>query len=185
MASPKLPRERVLAVLECLAAGMNAPQASAAAGVSAMSAYRILASIGGVCRPAGTAYSDRYLNLDKRLELARLRECGLSLRAIGERIGVAASTVSRELARNASPRTGRYQPHRADRLAWDRQRRPKPGKLAVNPALAGQVRAMLASSRLTVEAATPTRAPIARTDSPASRSRASSSRFSRFRYRSL
>ncbi len=143
MPNPGLSRERVRGVLDCLAAGMGVRQASAAAGVSEMSVYRILASIGGVCRPAGTAYSDRYLNREKRLELARLRESGLSLRAIGARVGCAASTVSRELARNADPRTGYYQPDRADRLAWQRQRRPKPSRLAANPALRGAVQAML------------------------------------------
>jgi transposase, IS30 family len=138
-----LSREQVRVVLDALAAGLSPVQASRVAGVSDRSAYRIRARIGGVCRPAGTAYSDRYLNLDKRLELARLRESGLSVRAIGARVGVAASTVSRELRRNASPVTGCYQPHRADRAAWDRQRRPKPSKLAANPVLAAAVRARL------------------------------------------
>jgi transposase, IS30 family len=158
MPNPGLSRERVRAVLDCLAAGMRVRDVSAAAGVSEMSVYRILARIGGVCRPAGTAYSDRYLDREKRLEVARLREAGLSLRAIGERVGCHASTVSRELRRNADPRTGCYQPDRADRLAWQRQRRPKPSRLAANPALRAAVQAMLGrryspqeiSGRLTV-----------------------------------
>jgi IS30 family transposase len=73
-------------------------------------------------------------------------------------MGRAASTVSRELARNAGPRTGAYQPERAHRLAWERQRRPKPSKLARDPLLRGQVQQLLdkryspqqASGRLTV-----------------------------------
>ena len=143
MGRPPMSRERVQAVLDCLAAGMNPMQASRATGVSKSAAYRLLHSIGGVCRPAGTTYSDRYLNREKRLELARLREAGLSMRAIGARIGCDASTVCRELARNADPKTGHYQPERADRVAWERQRRPKPSKLAGNPVLRGQVQAML------------------------------------------
>jgi IS30 family transposase len=67
--------------------------------------------------------------------MARLRESGLSMREVARRLGRAPSTVSRELARNAGPRTGAYQPERAHRLAWDRQRRPKPSKLAQNPVL--------------------------------------------------
>ena len=45
------------------------------------------------------------------------------------------STVSRELAPQLRPRTGRYQPGAGDRLAWQRQRRPKASKLAANPVL--------------------------------------------------
>src|SRR5215472_7934475 len=125
----ELSRERVRAVLDCLAAGMNGMAASRATGVSKSAVYRLLHSIGGVCRPEGTKYSDRYLDREKRVELARLREAGLSMRAIGQRMGVHASTVCRELARNAAPRTGFYQPEQADRLAWERQRRPKGSKL--------------------------------------------------------
>jgi hypothetical protein len=58
-------------------------------------------------------------------------------------MGRAASTVSRELARNAGPRTGAYQPERAHRLAWERQRRPKPSRLARHPVLRGQVQQLL------------------------------------------
>ncbi len=89
-------------------------------------AYALYHRIGGVCRPAGTNYSDRYLDRGQRDEIARLRESGLGMRAIGNRIGVHASTVSRELRRNAVPGTGQYLPGRADRVAWERQRRPKP-----------------------------------------------------------
>ncbi len=143
MGNPGLSRERVQAVLDCLAAGLNPMQASRATGVSKSAAYVILHSIGGVCRPPGTKYSGRYLDREKRVELARLRESGLSMRAIGERIGCNASTVSRELARNAGPRAGHYQPERADRMAWDRQRRPKPSRLSGNPVLCGAVQVML------------------------------------------
>jgi transposase, IS30 family len=138
-----LSRERVRAVLDCLAAGMNGMQAARATGVSKSACYLILRSIGGVCRPLGTTYSDRYLDREKRVELARLREAGLSMRAIGERIGCHASTVSRELARNAGPGGGCYQPDRADRLAWERQRRPKPSKLSQHPVLRAQVQEWL------------------------------------------
>ena len=59
------------------------------------------------------------------------------------RLGRSPSTVCRELARNADPRTGGYQPERAHRLAWDRQRRPKGSRLSQNPALRAAVQAML------------------------------------------
>ena len=143
MGNPGLSVERRRAVLDCLAAGMNPVQASRAAGVSKSAAYVILHSIGGVCRPAETKYSDRYLDRDQRHEIARLREAELPGREIARRLGVSASTVSRELRRNADPKTGYYQPERADRMAWERQRRPKPSRLSGNPVLRGEVQARL------------------------------------------
>ena len=68
---------------------------------------------------------------------------GRTGRKVAARLGRSASTICRELERNADPRTGRYQPERADRLAWERQRRPKPSKLSLNPVLRGQVQGML------------------------------------------
>ncbi len=130
-------------VVDHLAAGMNPRQAARACGVSKTWAYALYHRIGGVCRPAGTNYSDRYLDRGQRDEIARLRESGLGMREIGNRIGVHASTVSRELRRNAVPGTGQYLPGRADRVAWERQRRPKPSKLSLDPQLRQEVQAML------------------------------------------
>lgn len=139
----KLPPERVRAVLDQLAAGLDPGQAAAAAGVSKTFAYQLNRTIGGVCRPPGTTFSDRYLDREERYEIARLREAGLGVRAVAARLGRSPSTISRELARNACPRTGQYIPERADRLAWERQRRPKPSKLARNPVLRGEVQRLL------------------------------------------
>lgn len=99
--------------------------------------------MGGVYRPPGVTYSDRYLSREERYELARLRESGLSVRAVAARMGRSPSTISRELARNADVRTGGYQPERAHRLAWERQRRPKSSKLSCSPVLCQQVQQML------------------------------------------
>jgi transposase, IS30 family len=150
-------RER--AVLDALAAGMNPLQASRAAGVSKSCAYRLHKKMGGVCRPPSAQYSARYLGRDERYEIARLREQGLSVRQVAARLGRSPSTVSRELARNADPRTGHYMPERAHALAWQRQRRPKASRLSRNPALRAAVQGMLnrryspeqASGRLKVE----------------------------------
>jgi transposase, IS30 family len=135
--------ERERAVLGLLAGGMNPYRAAAAAGVSKTSAYRLRKKIGRVCRPPSATYSNRYLDRDERYEIARLRGQGLSARQVAARIGRSPSTVSRELARNADPRTGRYQPERAHQLAWRRQRRPKPSKLSRNPRLKAAVQGML------------------------------------------
>jgi transposase, IS30 family len=138
-----VPPERVRALLDLLAAGLNPNQAGPAAGVSKSFAYRLHHSMGGVYRPPGVTCSDRYLDREERYEIARLREAGLSVREVARRMGRAPSTISRELARNAGPRTRAYQPERAHRLAWERQRRPKPPKLAQNPVLRGRVQQLL------------------------------------------
>ena len=158
----KLPSEKVRAVLDLLAAGMNPLRASRAAGVSKSFAYELREKMmGGVCRPPAVTYSSRYLDRDERYEIARLREQvpPLSGRQIAARLGRSPSTVSREVARNADPRTGGYQPERAHRLAWQRQRRPKASRLAGNPALRAAVQKLLdrryspeqASGRLKVQ----------------------------------
>jgi transposase, IS30 family len=159
VAGRKLPAERVREVLDCLAGGMNPNQAARAAGVSVAFAYGLHHKMGGVYRPPGTTCSARYLDREERYELAGLREAGLGVRQVAARLGRGPSTISRELARNADPRTGAYQPERADRLAWQRQRRPKPSKLARDPVLRARVQQLLdrryspeqASGRLKVE----------------------------------
>jgi transposase, IS30 family len=134
---------RVRALTDLLAAGMSPGQAGPAAGVSKTFAYQLDRKMGGVYRPPGTTYSDRYLDREERYEIARLREAGCSVREVARRTGRAASTISRELDRNADPRTGRYQPERAHRLAWERQRRPKRSKLACGPVLRARVQQLL------------------------------------------
>jgi len=135
--------DRVRVLLDRLAAGLNPRQAARAAGVSHGFAYGLHHKMGGVYRPPGTACSDRYLDREERYEIARLREAGLGVRQVAARLGRSPSTVCRELARNADPRTGQYQPGRADRLAWERQRRPKPSKLARDPVLRAEVQRLL------------------------------------------
>src|SRR5215467_5077088 len=143
MPNPGLPAERVRAVLDHLAAGLNPNRAARAAGVSAGFAYGLHHKMGGVYRPPGVTYCDRYLDREERYELARLREAGLPLRQIAARLGRSPSTISRELARNGDRRTGGYLPEGAHRLAWERQRRPKPSKLSQNPVLRQEVQRML------------------------------------------
>jgi IS30 family transposase len=155
----RFPPEQVRLVLDQLACGLRPAHAAAVTGVSKSYACLLDRRMGGVYRPPGVTYCDRYLDREERYELARLRECGLSMRQIAARLGRSPSTVSRELARNADPRAGGYQPERAHRLAWERQRRPKPSRLSQHPALRDVVQQMLdrryspeqISGRLTVE----------------------------------
>jgi IS30 family transposase len=143
VAGRKLPPERVRAVLDLLAAGMVPYRAARAAGVSQGFAYQLHHKMGGVYRPPETDYSDRFLDREERYEIARLREAGLSIRQVAGRLRRSPPAISRELDRNADPRTGAYQPERAHRLAWERQRRPRPSRLAGNPVLRAEVQQML------------------------------------------
>jgi IS30 family transposase len=138
----KLSLDRRRAALDLLAAGHNPLQVARLSGVSKSYCYRLHHSVGGVYRPADVSYSDRYLSRDERYEIARLKDAGLSLRSIAVRLGRSPATISRELRRNADPRTG-YQPERAHTLAWQRQRRPKPSKISRDDQLRAEVQAML------------------------------------------
>src|ERR687894_2987421 len=64
-----------------------------------------------------------HLTLDERERLAVLKAEGLGLRAIAARLGRAASTISRELRRNALPRGG-YLPVHAEGCYRERRQRP-------------------------------------------------------------
>jgi IS30 family transposase len=64
-----------------------------------------------------------HLRLEERERLAVLKAEGLSLRTIASRLGRAASTVSRELRRNALPRGG-YLPVHAEGCYLERRQRP-------------------------------------------------------------
>ncbi len=103
--------------------------------------------------PAGFASSaklpsERYLQFAEREEIALLRAQGLGVREIARQLGRAASTISRELRRNAATRGGGLE-YRATTAQWhaDRSaRRPKPAKLVVNPTLRDYVQERLAGT---------------------------------------
>ena len=64
----------------------------------------------------------RYLSLAERTTIADLHRAGVGVRDIADELGRAASTVSRELRRNADGR-GRYLPATAQRLSSERRSR--------------------------------------------------------------
>jgi IS30 family transposase len=88
-------------------------------------------------RPSPKPLSGRYLSFGEREDLGLLRAQGHGVREIARRLGRAASTISRELRRNAATRSGGFE-YRATTAQWhaDRAaRRPKLVKLLSNPAL--------------------------------------------------
>ncbi|SRR6266851_3198130 len=87
---------------------------------------------GGV-RPPARQRSERCLSTGEREEISRGLARGDGFRAIGRAIGRSHTTVAREVERNGG--RARYRAQRADAVAWERARRPKPSKLALNPFL--------------------------------------------------
>ncbi len=137
--------EKVRELLGLVASGLSPNQAAKTAGVSKTFAYDLVKKMGGVrTRPEPVSYCPRYLSREERCEIARLRDAGLGVRQVADRIGRPPSTVSRELRRNAAPRGSGYQPELAHTMARDRQRRPKASRLSRNPQLRAAVQGMLA-----------------------------------------
>ena len=90
--------------------------------------------------------SARYLSFQEREEIAILHARGHSVREIARRLARAPSTVSRELRRNASTRSGGLE-YRATTAQWHADRRasrPKAAKLAENDELRRYVQIRLA-----------------------------------------
>ena len=96
------------------------------------SIFKMLVPSGGI-RPSPRKRSRLALTLAEREEISRGIVCDLSVRAIAKQLGRSTSTISREINRNGGLK--HYRASQADQAAWDRAHRPKPCKLAVNPAL--------------------------------------------------
>jgi len=143
MSRRPLDKALVRHVMDLLATGMGPMEAARQTGVSKSAIYRMHHSVGGVYRPPTVTYSKRYLDREERYEIARLWDAGNTITDVAKMVRRSKSTVSRELKRNANPGTDRYEPERADRLAWDRQRRPKESKLSQSGPLREKVQKML------------------------------------------
>ena len=109
-------------------------------GRSHSSIQGILSRTGGI-RPLPRQRSRLSLTLAEREEISRGLSAGHSVRTIATALGRSPSTVSRELNRNGGRRC--YRAHTADEAAWERARRPKPCKLALNRPLAMTVARLL------------------------------------------
>ena len=133
-----------------IATGMSSEAAAAKAGVSQPVGTRWFRKAGGMppamFRSATKPLSGRYLSLAEREEIALLLVQGHSLQEIGRRLDRSASTISREVRRNATTRGGALD-YRATVAQWHAERsarRPKAAKLASNTALRSYVEERLA-----------------------------------------
>jgi IS30 family transposase len=129
---------------------MSSEVAAFKAGVSQPVGTRWFREAGGMppamFRPTAKPLSGRYLSLAEREEIALLLVQRHSLHEIARRLGRSASTISREVRRNATTRGGGSD-YRATVAQWHAERsarRPKTAKLASNPALRSYVEERLA-----------------------------------------
>lgn len=133
-----------------IALGLSSEDAAVRVGVPSAVGSRWFRKAGGMppsmFQRSAKPLSGRYLSRSEREELAILRAQDLGVRDIARRIGRSASTVSRELRRNAATRSGGFE-YRAHTAQWHSERaarRPKPAKLATNVVLRAYVQERLA-----------------------------------------
>ena len=135
-----------------IAAGWSSEVAAIEAGVSPAVGTRWFREAGGMppksLAPSAKPLSGRYLVFAEREEIALCRAQGQGIREIARRLGRAASTISRELRRNAATRGGGLE-YRASTAQWHAERaarRPKRAKLATNAALRTYVQERLSGA---------------------------------------
>jgi IS30 family transposase len=135
-----------------IAAGRSREAAAIEAGVSPAVGARWFREAGGMpprtLAPSAKPPSERYLVFAEREEIALCRAQGQGIREIARRLGRAASTISREVRRNAAPRSGGLE-YRASTAQWHAERaarRPKRAKLATTAALRTYVQERLSGA---------------------------------------
>jgi transposase-like protein len=129
-----------------IAEGLTSEDAAIACGVSGPVGSRWFRERGGMPSIQLTPLSGRYLSFAEREEIALLRAQKVGVREIARRLGRAASTISRELRRNAATRGGRLE-YRAGIAQWKAEpmaRRPKTAKLVEHDRLREYVQDRLA-----------------------------------------
>jgi IS30 family transposase len=152
MRSPGRPRvarrEQQQAFWAAIARGLTSEDAAATCGVPGVIGIRWFREGGGMPTIRMAARSDRYLSFAEREKIALLTALGTGVRDIARKLNRAGSTVSRELRRNASTRSGgfAYRPSAAQWHAERRAKRPKPAKLASHDRLRRYVQERLAGN---------------------------------------
>jgi IS30 family transposase len=152
---PVLHRSERRPFWQAIAEGCSSEDAARSAGVSPAVGARWFRECGGMppshLSPSSPPASGRYLSLCEREQIALLRAQHQGVREIARQLARSASTISRELRRNAATRSGGFA-YRAVTAQWhaDRAaRRPKPARLATNAALRTYVQDRLAGKVVT------------------------------------
>ncbi|WP_210164790.1 IS30 family transposase [Rhizobium leguminosarum] len=147
---PAWQREERVLFWQAIALGRSSEEAALDVGVSAPLGPRWFRSAGGMppthLAPWAKPRTERYLTFREREDIALELAKGTGIRSIARKLGRTPSTISREIRRNAATRSGSLD-YRASAAQWhaDRAaRRPRPSKLASNPALRQYVEERLA-----------------------------------------
>ena len=136
--SNRLVAEVVQKFWQQVADGGSYADAGAGVGWSVTTVRNELRSTGGIRPRRGRALAGRCLSASEREEISVMRAQGLGVREMGRRLGRAASTVSRELRRNADE-PYYYRASTAHARAHARAARPKIAKLVSNEKLRKEV----------------------------------------------
>lgn len=112
--------------------GQSLSEIGRALGKHAGSIHGVLSANGGIAPPERKQRGDA-LTLSEREEISRSLATRCSLRTIAQRLGRAPSTISREINRNGGIQS--YRAAAAETRSWERARRPKACKLAINKQL--------------------------------------------------
>jgi transposase-like protein len=107
-----------------IAEGLSSEEAAIAGGVSGPVGVRWFRERGGMPSIQLTPRSGRYLSFAEREDIALLSGRGLGVRAIARALGRTASTISRELWRNAATRGGQLD-YRASIAQWKAERQSR------------------------------------------------------------
>jgi transposase, IS30 family len=138
---PGVPRQVQREFWLLVRAGAEYGDAAASVGVAKSAVWRWVRQGGGMPMVELSAPSGRYLSFAEREDIMVWSVQGVGVREIGRRLGRAASTISRELARNSATRRvrrgsdggavkPRYRASLAQANADQRARRPKRSRLA-------------------------------------------------------
>ncbi len=126
-------REDRLRFWALIAAGLSSEDAAIGAGVSPPVGTRWFREAGGMpsstFAPSSKPLSGRYLAFAEREEIALALAQDFGVREIARRLGRAASTVSRELRRNAATRSGGLE-YRASTAQWHAERSARRQQIA-------------------------------------------------------
>lgn len=112
--------------------GQSLSEIGRALGKHAGSIHGVLSVNGGIAPREHKQRGDA-LTLSEREEISRSLATHCSLRTIAQRLGRAPSTISREINRNGGLQS--YRASAAETRSWERARRPKACKLAINKQL--------------------------------------------------
>ena len=132
-----LPVELRREIMRLAAQGLNMKQIGQRVDVSSSAVTGALRPFGGLVQRDMLEVVGNHLSLTERVEIRIGIERALSFRAIAKELGRPVSTISREV--NGKGGRSDYGPVAAHVAARERTRRPKPTKLAANPALCARV----------------------------------------------